>query len=256
MSQKNPFFSIVIPVTDKSAYLLPFTLDSILSQDSKAFEIVMIDGTKHEIKVENARIFAAASSNRFAMMNQGILQAKGEYLHFLNPGEFYISNHALAFMEKFIRGHDQPDLIYSGCMVRHSFGQPTVVLNPINLDNLEGGKVPVSLRAFWFQKETLQLMGRLSEKYEIEGGLDIICRIYHSKTLRKAHLRRILTDYEYRRPSSQWVIRQFWETFVILIRYFGLNFRLMKWMWQNYLRLVRWWWKMVKKAFWKQNVAY
>ncbi len=39
----KPHFTVIIPVTDQTAYLLPFTLDSIVEQVFDAFEII-IDG--------------------------------------------------------------------------------------------------------------------------------------------------------------------------------------------------------------------
>ena len=40
----KPYFTVIVPVTDKTAYMLPFTLDSIVEQAFDAFEIIIIDG--------------------------------------------------------------------------------------------------------------------------------------------------------------------------------------------------------------------
>lgn len=252
---------MVIPVLDSTAYLLPSTLDSIFGQDHGAYQVVIIDGTKRGLKLgscseEKTEIYPAAELNVFAMMNQGVLQAKGEYVHFLNPGEFYISRHVFSFVEKFISAYGELDMAYSGCFIRHQFGQPTVLFKQIALKDLQGARISNSLQAYWFRRETLQLIGLLSEKFEIQGGLEIICRIHSAKTLHKAFMRRILTDYEYRKPSSKWAVRHFWETLIIVFFHFGLSLDLFSLLGHYYLKLVRWWWKMLKTAFWKQNVAY
>lgn len=261
MVQKKVCFSIVIPLLDKVAYLLPFTLDSIYGQSSGTYQVIIIDGTKagftpSAAKKENTEVYPAASSNVFAMMNQGVLQAKGDYIHFLNPGEFYISRNVFSFVEKFLIGYGEPDMVYSGCFIRHNFGQPTVFVRPITVQDLQRGQVTSSLQAYWFRRDTLQLMGSLSKKFAIQGGLEIICRIYAAKTLRKVFMNRILTDYEYRKPSTKWALKQFLETLYIVFFHFGFNWSLFSLIGQNYLKFVRWWWKVLKSAFWKQNVAY
>lgn len=259
MTQKKVCFSVIIPVLDKAAYLLPFTLDSIYAQAKGDYRIIIIDGTKTGMNLgvkENTEIYPAAFSNLFAMMNQGVLQAKGDYIHFLNPGEFYISRNVFSFVEKFLLAYGEPDMAYSGCFIRHNFGQPTVFVKEIQLQDLQRGVISSSLQAFWFRRETLQLMGRLSEKFEIQGGLEIVCRIYSATTLRKAFMKRILTDYEYRKPSTKWAVKQFLETVFIIFFHFGFTHNLFSLIGQNYLKFVRWWWKMLKSAFWKQNVAY
>ena len=40
----EPFLSVVVVITDETAHLLPFTLDSIVSQSVTSFEIIVIDG--------------------------------------------------------------------------------------------------------------------------------------------------------------------------------------------------------------------
>lgn len=242
------FFSVIIPVTDKSAYLLPITLASIHAQSIDSYEVILIDGTKSG-KIGPLR---AESGNRFAMMNQGLEVAKGEYIHFLNPGEFYISNHVFSFVEKFVKDYAYPDISYSGCQIRHYFTAPQVYLKQITIKDLKGANVPPSLQSFWFRKTSME---KLSEDYEMQGGFDLICRSYRAKALRKTFMRRILTDYEYRKPSSRDALQQFWETIEIIFSNFGLSLDLFSYVVQNCGRFMRWWRKMLKTAFWKQHVA-
>lgn len=264
MGQKEISFSIVIPVMEDLAYLLPFTLSSLASQkevEGTKIEVILIDGTKQGICLgldthQKLEIFRSSLSNRYALMNEGILKSKGDYIHFLMPGEYYISSRVFEHVQKFLKEYAEPDLAYGGCFIRHSFGQPSVFLKKISQEDLQAVSLPSSLQSFWFRKETLCLIGMFSKKFEMEGGVELIYRLFKAPTLTKAFIPRILTDYEYRAPSSKRVLRQFFETFCIVLAHVGISYSLFQWIGRNYLRLVKWGWKMVKIAFWKPYVAH
>ena len=110
----NPFFTVIITLTDKLSYLFPFTLDSLISQKGTAsFEVIIVDGSKgrvplHHLPLENVTILQAESSNLACMLNQALSIAKGHYIHCMMPGEFYMSKKALAFATKISQAYDFP----------------------------------------------------------------------------------------------------------------------------------------------------
>ncbi len=253
-------FSIIVPVKEGSAHLLPFTLDSILSQDFAQYEIIVIDGQKSEndtIASYQSKIHQVAfaeSSNVFSMMNQAILRAKGEYLHFLQPGEYYLTRHALTFLAQFVQVN-AADLIACGSMVRHSLSPAQVMIEPLSREGLKGGKISPSLQAYWFRKNALQAIGGFRGFYTMQGGFDLICRLYLSSTVKKTFFRRVLTDYEYRLLPTKKIIRNFFETMVIILSYFGLSGAMIRWLARCNWRLLNWGWKNIKAAFWKKSHA-
>jgi hypothetical protein len=258
----NPFFTVIITLTDKLSYLFPFTLESlILQKGSASFEVIIVDGSKgkislHHLPLENVTILQSASSNPATMLNQALKQAKGNYIHCLMPGEFYLSKKALSFATKIIHAYDFPDLMYTARMVRHSFGQPTVDMQPLSMGDLKKGRVAPSLQPYWLRRESVVMLGGFNPKYEIQCGYDAICRFFLAPTLRKAFVRRILTDYEYRMPPSKYVLQRCLETFWVSLKHFGPTLHLLAWLAQNCLRLFRFSWKIVRASFWKCHVAY
>jgi len=256
-----PFLTIIIPITPRVSYLLPFTLESLISQQGTApFEVIIIDGSKGQVPLshlplQNIKVLQG-KGNIFSMLNQACAVAKGQFIHFLSPGEFYTSKKALSFMMKIIHAYDFPDLLYTTRVVRHQFGQPTIDADPLWINDLKKGKIPTSLLSFWFRKETLLILGGFNEKYEIQGGYDMLCRYFRAPTLRKAFVRRILTDYEYRKQSTQWIIEQHRETFWISLVHFGPTLHLLSSLVQNCLRLFRYLWKIVRESFWKRHTIY
>ena len=233
----------------------------MIQEGGVPFEVIIIDGTKEgaslqHLPLEHVTVLRAKSLNPFAMFNEALALAKGMYIHFLNPGEFYIAKKTLAFMKKMIHAHDFPDLLNTDWMIRHSFGQPTVDTDPLQLCDLKRAHLPTSLQPFWLRKDSLLMLGGFQEKYTIQGGYDLICRYFKAPTLRKAFVRRIMTDYEYRKPSSKWIFHQWLETFWISLVHFGPSLYLLGWLIENALRLMRFSWKIFCCAFWKHHVAY
>lgn len=256
-------FSVIVPIMDQNVHLLPFTMDSIAEQAFDSYEVIVIDGQtkEHSLSIFDAyqahitRIYTALDRDLSAMFNKGVDLAQGQYLHFMQPGEFYISRNAFRFLKDFIDQSPSPDLIYTGCVVRHSLTPPQQLFRQIDEEDLKGAKIPQGLHAYWFKKETVLLSGKFDTRYRIQGGFDLICRFYRNPTLRKAFMRRILTDYEYRLLKPKWIIRQLFETLLIIFRHFGLSKAALFWVAQNHLRLFRWWSKSVKGAFWKRHTT-
>lgn len=251
----TPLFSVIIPIRDQDAHLAPFTLDSILSQDFGPYEAIVIDGRSRERPPINpsdkVKIFKT-SANLSAMCNAGVEQAKGKYLQFLLPGEFYISRNTFKFLKEFIEQNGFPDLAYTGTIVRHSQTPAQQLFRQIEKEDLKGGKIPEGLRAYWFKKEVVVTLGKFNPSYQIQGGFDLICRFYRNPTLSKAFLRRILVDYEYRLRKPKWILRQHFEALRIIFLNFGFSKAVLFWLALNHLRLFRWWTKNVQGAFWKQ----
>ena len=244
-------FSVIICVTDKNGYLLPLTLDSVLAQVHEPFEILVIDGQRSSHPQLYERMIPANTTDLFGMMNQGAHLAKGSFLHFLMPGEFYLSHHALTFMKEFIESEERYDLIFTGCIIRHSLAHPQLLFKKLGVQDLKAGKLPSSLQAFWFSKKAFLKLNGFNADYEVQGGFDLICRFYLDQHLKKGFMPRVLTDYTYRKLPPKKIIKQFLETLDIIHCRFGFSKMLLWWMAQNPLRLVQWWLKSIKIAFWK-----
>lgn len=257
----TPFFSIIIPLIEKRSYLFPFTLDSLAPQRKESsFEVIIIDATEGRsalthLPIQEVRILRAEKRSIPAMLNQALKFTKGEYIHVMLPGEFYAWNHALTFLTKMIHGHGFPDLIYSPRRHRHHFGQPTIDLQPLTLRSLKQGAVSASMQSYWIRREAVMVMGGFNEKFPIQCGYDLICRMFLTPTLRKTFMRRILTDYEYRSQPSEWIWKQSLETARVSFKHFGFTPYLFLWMMQNCLRLFRFSWKIIRASFWKKHVT-
>ena len=91
-----PTFSVIIPLYNKSAYIC-HTIDSVLAQSFGDFEIIVIDDGSSDNGPELVRIIAdprvklisQANGGVSIARNNGIAQAKGEWICFLDADDWY-----------------------------------------------------------------------------------------------------------------------------------------------------------------------
>lgn len=96
LSSKKPFFSIITPLYNKEDYIAN-TLKSVLNQNFKDFEIIIIDdgSTDDSIKVvsqfKDPRIIKIRQDNKGVSIarNLGIKHAKGDYIALLDADDLW-----------------------------------------------------------------------------------------------------------------------------------------------------------------------
>jgi glycosyltransferase involved in cell wall biosynthesis len=101
MKKNNiPFFSIIIPTYNRKKFL-KICISSILNQDFKNYEMIIIDdgssdGTKEEvekIKSKKIRYFYQKNSERSVARNYGKLVSRGKYIIFCDSDDYFLNNH-------------------------------------------------------------------------------------------------------------------------------------------------------------------
>ena len=98
-----PFFSVVIPLYNKAPYI-GRSLESVLGQSFNDFELIVIDdGSTDEgativalYRDPRIRLIYQENSGECAARNRGIMEAKAEWLAFLDADDEYLPN----FLEK------------------------------------------------------------------------------------------------------------------------------------------------------------
>ncbi|CAN0010341.1 unnamed protein product, partial [Chrysoparadoxa australica] len=97
----NPFFSIILPTYNR-AHLIEKTVDHILSQTFKDFELIIIDdaSTDKTLEVLNAiqdsRVMVLKNEvnlERSRSRNKGIDHAKGEWIAFCDSDDHWRTHH-------------------------------------------------------------------------------------------------------------------------------------------------------------------
>ena len=122
MCMSNPFFSVITPAYNR-AYILPETISSVLRQTFTDWEMIVVDdGSKdntHEVvnKITDSRVRYIYQENaeRSAARNNGISNALGKYICFLDSDDWFEPNHLELLYTK-IRAENSPEaLFFTNC---------------------------------------------------------------------------------------------------------------------------------------------
>lgn len=97
---KTPFFSVVIPTYNRADFLAK-TIESVLDQTEKDFEVIVIDdGSTDQTKAlvqsiddERLSYFYQENKERGAARNLGVKKASGRYVYFLDSDDILFKNH-------------------------------------------------------------------------------------------------------------------------------------------------------------------
>lgn len=254
--QQYPPVSLIIP-TFNSAQSLGITIESLLSQDYPDFEIIVIDAnsTDRTLEIlksyrdERLRLHSVTGYNRYEMMNKGISIAKGSYLNFLFPGDYYIQHRTLRTIMRLAVQNNEPALMYCGCLLREAQRDVKILFRPLSLQLLKKGQQPTSLQSCWFQSYVFSTIGKFNTGFKLRGGYELLCRFVLEERLTHLACKQILTDYDLRGVTRRMVIDHFIETFRIILKYFGLSTSLIWLARQNDIaRYFRLWMRSVKVA--------
>lgn len=175
-----PTVSIVVPSYKQGRYIRA-TLDSVLSQDYRDLECIVIDGgsTDETVDVlrsiEDPRLTWVSEPDRGQShaINKGMLQASGQYLSYLNSDDV-LRPGAVAAIVAFLESHPQADLVYGDMEHIDAQGNVfhTVIGGPFNLaELLAGGKTVNQAGTFW-RRSVQDDIGLFDEDLHFSMDLD------------------------------------------------------------------------------------
>lgn len=252
-----PRVSIIIPTFNNSEKI-SLTFDRIFDQKYPDYEILVVDGgsTDRTLEVvknyrdERVHIFSVSGFHRYEMLNKGISHAKGEYVNFLFPGDFYIHQDVLIHMMETAMDKDKPEMVFCGTLIRDGRSDPKILFRKLNLNLLKRGQQPTSLQSCWFRLDYLRDIGKFDTGYTLRGGFELMCRMVKNSSARIVSTERVLTDYDLRFVTRQTVLTHLKETWKTLKRYFGYGVAC-RWLFiqKDLIRLYAIWFRNVKVAF-------
>ena len=107
----------IITINLNNKYGLIKTVNSVRAQEYKNIEFIIIDGGSNDgsleyIKAENKKFnywISEKDNGIYDAMNKGIIQAKGDFLFFLNSGDFFYEPKSLSYLVGF---NINEDIVY------------------------------------------------------------------------------------------------------------------------------------------------
>lgn len=163
----------IITINYNNAEGLKKTLDSVAGQTQHDFEHIVIDGDSTDASKEVVKSFNYSSlswvsepdSGIYNAMNKGIVKAKGEYLLFLNSGDYLKKDTILSDVKcNLSLGKD---IIYGNIETVDKLGKRKVLSFPdkLSLEWLVDGYLPHP--ATFYKKELFIKHGKYNEKNKI-----------------------------------------------------------------------------------------
>lgn len=173
------FFSVVIPTYNRASTVV-HAVESVIAQDFKDFEIIIIDDgstdeTEYLIKSRfssflNIQYFLQKNSERGAARNKGIELANGEYVTFLDSDDLFLSQH-LKTAYQVIHEQQKPELVHLAYQIITPNGKILKVINHlgnINQKLIKGN--PLSCIGVFVQRSIMK--ANLFNENRVIAGLE------------------------------------------------------------------------------------
>ena len=198
----------IITINKNNALGLEKTIVSVVNQNFKDFEYIVIDGQSEDSSVDiirkySNRITYWVSENDtgiYNAMNKGIEKAKGEYLLFLNSGDFLVNNFVLmnVFTEK--RNAD-----FLCCNIQYSEGgkivHTTKLPDKITFGTLYFQGLPH--QATFIKRDTFTKYGLYCEDYKYIADIEYWYRCIILNCCSTQVIDMVVSDYNLEGLSSQ-----------------------------------------------------
>ena len=131
----------IITINYNNASGLSKTMESVISQNFSDFEYIVIDGGSTDGSVDIIKKYAEKltfwvsepDKGIYNAMNKGISMASGEYLLFLNSGDWFVNNEVIAGVIPYLNSVYE---IVSGGLILVKNEEEHIQLNPPNTVNL------------------------------------------------------------------------------------------------------------------------
>ncbi|MBW2593833.1 MAG: glycosyltransferase [Deltaproteobacteria bacterium] len=184
--KKNPLISVIIPTYNR-AWVLAEAIDSVLAQDYKNFELIVVD----DGSTDNTSDLLDTYSNKLkpirqinagvsAARNRGIVEALGDFLAFLDSDDTWLPQKLSRQMDFFIR---RPEALI--CQTQEIWIRNNVRVNPRKYHKKPSGMIfepsldlcLVSPSAVMIKKELFKDIGCFDESLPACEDYDLWLRV-------------------------------------------------------------------------------
>ena len=199
----------IITINRNNAAGLKRTIDSVIAQECKNFQYIIIDGLSSdnswEIILDKKNIqdwicISEQDSGIYEAMNKGLRIASGDYCLFLNSGDWLVSKDTIATLYNIIDdAHDvyYSDLLVSNCETSHCISYPKNITVDYLLNNT------ISHQNSIIKTSLLRAVGGYNEDFKIVSDWYFYLFIAHRQLASFWYLEKPITYYFHEGMSNR-----------------------------------------------------
>lgn len=171
-SKKNPRISIITVCYNEESEIKD-TCESVVGQTYRDYEWIVVDGGSTDKTIEIlekynkgiSKLISEKDSGVYNAMNKGIKMAKGEYLIFLNGGDYFFEKNIL---KKIFEENDfKEDILYGDCFVFNKNGSKGIVRFNDNIDKFYLLGTCINHQSTFIRRKLFKKFGLYDENYKI-----------------------------------------------------------------------------------------
>jgi hypothetical protein len=245
----------IVILLNEFYHLVNQTLDSILKQSEKIFEIIVLTNAKSKKDLiwlkpyqdKISKIDYINEDNRAILMNKALSLTNAEFIHFLNPGDIYLSKYTMRDFLNILKDNQMLDLV-SYSFLNNDLDLPEV--QSFSFDYFKKGKIPMHMQSMFFNVDSIKKQNYFNEKYNIKADFDMVCRIFLKKDKSVFFSNNVLCDFDIKQRSPKYLLIKKYQTLKIIYNNFGIKKSIYFWMIHDHFKMFKLLMKSLKKYFW------
>ena len=182
----------IITIVKNGKDIIEKTIQSVVSQTCKDFEYIVIDGASDDgtydvIKKYSDRITHLISEKDNGIgdaFNKGIKCASGDWILFLNAGDYFFENNVLQKMVPVLDRQDKTvDIVYGKVLYINSSNKVLKVAGNKNYKKLIKWEMPFPHQATFQRRTLFDIYGLFDTSYKIAVDYEFMIRIPNIKAV-------------------------------------------------------------------------
>ncbi len=199
----EPLISVIVVVYNAKG-TISSTLKSIVEQDYKNIEIIIIDGksTDGTIEIINSYsnkidvFISEKDEGVYDAMNKGIDASKGKWLFFLGSDDVFINKTILSsIFSPYV--YSAIDFLYGDVVLtsnRKIYGGEKNYMSLVDKN--------ICHQSIFYKRTVFEKLGKYNLKYKILGDYDLNLRVFKDTSLQKCYLKKVVSLYNNKGLSS------------------------------------------------------
>lgn len=187
-----PSLSIITSNLNNAAGL-SITLQSIVVQTFKDYELIVIDGSSKDNSMEVISRFkqlitkfvSEPDTGVYNAQNKGISLSEGEYCLFLNSGDCLANEEVLS---KLFDANRNADIFYGDLLLRKDFGSPEYRKSPERISKLKMLKDTLWHPVSFIRRKLFYKFGMYDERFKIVADYEFFLRVIIKKKVKTQYI--------------------------------------------------------------------